>query len=337
MNCQTARRVEFVATVRDLRVSRELTGRLRVTPDRSPQNQPLAQTGSGTPESRSPTDRTDAGDSDGIERQCCHARRRSGANPGSNGGVRSESCAEALQARRPPGASRQVHGGRTNAARTLSEGSYASLYQIWLRSTRSRRPDCGDAETDPASFAYRPLVSVVTPVYNTDARWLRACIESVKSQAYPNWQLCLADDGSTRAETRALLREYEGDPRIKIKMLATNGGIAAASNEALTLARGGIRRVSRPRRRAHAGRAVRGSRASERSTRTRTSSTRTRTSSSSTAHGATRTSKPDWSPEHLPDQHVHLPPDGGAHARCSRLGGFRPATKGLRTTTWSCG
>ena len=88
------------------------------------------------------------------------------------------------------------------------------------------------------SLAYRPLVSVVTPVYNTDARWLRACIESVKSQAYPNWQLCLADDGSTRAETHAVLREYEGDPRIRIKRLAANSGIAVASNEALALAEG---------------------------------------------------------------------------------------------------
>ena len=45
-----------------------------------------------------------------------------------------------------------------------------------------------------------PLVSVIVPVFNTDARWLRACIESVKRQAYPRWQLWLADDGSGTPE-----------------------------------------------------------------------------------------------------------------------------------------
>jgi glycosyltransferase involved in cell wall biosynthesis len=120
----------------------------------------------------------------------------------------------------------------------LSEGSCRSLYQAWLREHSLTPAMIAELRGRSSSFPYRPLVSVVTPVYNTDARWLRACIESVKSQAYANWELCLVDDGSTRAETRALLDEYEGDPRIKIKMLPTNGGIAAASNEALTLAGG---------------------------------------------------------------------------------------------------
>jgi GT2 family glycosyltransferase len=141
------------------------------------------------------------------------------------------------------GAGRLARRGRfIAAARTLhghlSEGSSASLYQVWLRQHSFSPARIAEIRDRSASFLYQPLVSVVTPVFNTDPRWLRACIESVKNQAYPNWQLCLADDGSTRAETRALLREYENDPRIRIKMLATNGGIAAASNEALTLADG---------------------------------------------------------------------------------------------------
>jgi glycosyltransferase involved in cell wall biosynthesis len=128
-------------------------------------------------------------------------------------------------------AARTLHG-------ILSERARNSLYQMWLRQRSLSSAMIAEMRRRSAALPYRPLVSVVTPVYNTDARWLRACIESVRSQAYPNWELCLADDGSTRAETRSVLREYEGDPRIKIKMLAANGGIAAASNEALTLAEG---------------------------------------------------------------------------------------------------
>ncbi len=140
-------------------------------------------------------------------------------------------------------AARLVRRGRMiAAARTLhgrlSEASDSSLYQVWLRERSLSPARLAEMRQRSTSLAYRPLVSVITPVYNTDARWLRACIESVKNQTYSNWQLCLADDGSTRAETRAVLREYEGDPRIKMKMLVTNVGIAAASNEALTLAEG---------------------------------------------------------------------------------------------------
>ena len=109
---------------------------------------------------------------------------------------------------------------------------------MWLAQRTLSPNDLARMRAASESFPYRPLVSVVTPVYNTDARWLRACIESVKGQAYPHWQLCLADDGSTRQETRDVLLEYQGDPRITINRLTQNVGIARASNAALDLAEG---------------------------------------------------------------------------------------------------
>jgi O-antigen biosynthesis protein len=135
-----------------------------------------------------------------------------------------------------------LRGRMLSAARTLhgrlSGSSYPTLYQFWL-SRHARSTEALDKlREQSALLQYRPLVSVVTPVYNTDARWLRACVESVKRQAYPYWELCLADDGSTREETRAILREYQGDPRIKVETLPRNVGIAAASNAALALAEG---------------------------------------------------------------------------------------------------
>jgi hypothetical protein len=121
-----------------------------------------------------------------------------------------------------------------------SEGSdlHADLYQRWLTANTPTEGDLAAMAADAATFEYRPTISVVTPVYNTDPRWLRACIESVTRQVYPHWELCLCDDGSTVEATRGVLREYERDPRIKVVYLEKNSQISAASNAALALATG---------------------------------------------------------------------------------------------------
>lgn len=90
-----------------------------------------------------------------------------------------------------------------------------------------------------ASLVSKPLISIVVPVYNPDPAVLRNCIRSVLYQAYPHWQLCLADDCSSRADVRPLLEEWaKKDPRIRVTYLSENGGIAAATNRASQLATG---------------------------------------------------------------------------------------------------
>lgn len=84
-----------------------------------------------------------------------------------------------------------------------------------------------------------PVISVLVPTYNTPERWLRRCIESVMEQAYPRWQLCLADDASTDARCLQVLAEYAAaDPRIELVRRPRNGHISAASNTALAMATG---------------------------------------------------------------------------------------------------
>lgn len=88
-------------------------------------------------------------------------------------------------------------------------------------------------------FESTPLISVVMPVYNIDELWLREAIESVCRQLYPHWELCIADDCSTKPHIQAVLREYqEKDPRIKVIYRTANGHISEASNSALALATG---------------------------------------------------------------------------------------------------
>ena len=113
-------------------------------------------------------------------------------------------------------------------------------YASWIRQFDSLSDDDEDAiVTGAARLPYRPLLSVVMPVYNTDERWLRAAIQSVRDQLYDNWELCIADDASPDVRVREVLRELEAqEPRIKVHFRSVNGHISAASNSALALASG---------------------------------------------------------------------------------------------------
>jgi glycosyltransferase involved in cell wall biosynthesis len=84
-----------------------------------------------------------------------------------------------------------------------------------------------------------PFFSVVTPVYQTPLVVLRAAIESVRAQTFTDWELILVDDCSPDEAVRRELEAFARlDPRIRIHFRGQNGGISAASNDAVELARG---------------------------------------------------------------------------------------------------
>jgi GT2 family glycosyltransferase len=90
-----------------------------------------------------------------------------------------------------------------------------------------------------ATLTWKPLISVVVPVYNTNERHLVEMIESVRRQLYPHWELCLCDDASTEPHVDATLKKYAAlDHRIKTVRRETNGHVCAATNAAFALASG---------------------------------------------------------------------------------------------------
>jgi O-antigen biosynthesis protein len=90
-----------------------------------------------------------------------------------------------------------------------------------------------------ADLARKPLISILTPVYNTNEDLLSRCLSSVRHQAYPHWELCLVDDGSSAPHIRPLLEAFAAqDQRIRLKFLPKNKGIAEATNQAAALAQG---------------------------------------------------------------------------------------------------
>ena len=105
-------------------------------------------------------------------------------------------------------------------------------YQNWLAKN--------ETPCDPLSASdSRPVISIIVPVYNVDARWLKATIDSVLAQTYDDWQLYLINDASTASHIEPLLDQYaDKDQRIVVKHQKVNSGIAGASNVGLSLAQG---------------------------------------------------------------------------------------------------
>ncbi len=89
-----------------------------------------------------------------------------------------------------------------------------------------------------AKFSYQPLISIVMPVYNVDPIVLVEAIASVQDQIYPHWELCIADDASTQAQTQTALQLYEQHPNIHIVWRQENGHICQATNSAAERASG---------------------------------------------------------------------------------------------------
>ncbi len=84
----------------------------------------------------------------------------------------------------------------------------------------------------------RPLISLAMPAYKSDLGYLRKAIESVRGQHYPEWELCIVDDGSEQPELIAeLRRQAAADPRVRFEA-AENRGISGATNAALAMCGG---------------------------------------------------------------------------------------------------
>lgn len=161
----------------------------------------------------------------------------------------------------PLAAGMLVHPGRlapaaTKAARLYRRGGIPALrhglidkaqgdsathsYAEWHhRYAALREEDVRAIEARVAAMPRRPLISVLMPTWETPERWLRAAIQSVRAQHYPEWELCIADDASAAPHVRRVLEEAaRAEPRIKLALRQARGHISAASNDALALASG---------------------------------------------------------------------------------------------------
>jgi len=108
----------------------------------------------------------------------------------------------------------------------------SQVYKQWIEYNEEDILEISDLD-------YSPLISIITPTYNTEKKYLIDMLKSVLSQTYLNWELCIADDASSNEDTIKILKEYESNyENIKVVYRKENGHISEASNSALELAWG---------------------------------------------------------------------------------------------------
>jgi GT2 family glycosyltransferase len=112
-------------------------------------------------------------------------------------------------------------------------------YQKWLETHLVQSDGIAALRSESHGFAFQPCISIVTPVFNTPVAWLTECVESVLAQTYEKWELILVDDDSTEPEMLKALSELGArDSRIILAKDENRGGISAASNHGIDLAKG---------------------------------------------------------------------------------------------------
>ncbi len=117
-----------------------------------------------------------------------------------------------------------------------------NTYENWRKKYMVTEEELAGQRKRQKDFAFRPKFSVVVPMYKTKPAFLRDMIESLQSQTYPDWELCLADgsrEEEVLRELSAIVAGYQkNDGRVRYSTLIQNAGIAGNTNAAIKMATG---------------------------------------------------------------------------------------------------
>jgi O-antigen biosynthesis protein len=136
-------------------------------------------------------------------------------------------------------------GSKPNATQAVGETNGPSVTNRFpapagrkanIEQWRQRLRSAGE-RLDAASGA-PPVISIITPTFNTQTEWLAEAALSVVQQTFASWEWCIADDGSKDIEFHQLFTELRAISRIKVHCMSQRGGISSCLNQGLAMASG---------------------------------------------------------------------------------------------------
>ena len=111
-------------------------------------------------------------------------------------------------------------------------------YPTWVKNNRFRGADLTRLRREVTSFDYNPLFTILLMVQGSSQNLLRRTLDSVMSQVYPFWELCVCAASPDTDVGDALSLYDRLDERIRVEYLNGNEGRARTDNHALSLASG---------------------------------------------------------------------------------------------------
>jgi GT2 family glycosyltransferase len=128
---------------------------------------------------------------------------------------------------------------RYRSGALINQGFKVDPYLDWIFTNEILLNDLEIQAKGSGNFANQPLISIVTPVYRPSLQVLTYMLDSVGRQSYPHWEHCIVNGDPTDKGVESRLRAYaRKDPRITVKTLEKNLGIAGNTNAAIGMARG---------------------------------------------------------------------------------------------------
>ncbi len=106
-------------------------------------------------------------------------------------------------------------------------------YQQLLNKQKFTQSDLEKLKESALKLKYKPLISVVIPVFKPDLANLNACLQSIEEQIYESWQVCIHDDGSDKEVQNTLSQWNQKDDRFQYTSGDRHLHISGASNKAL--------------------------------------------------------------------------------------------------------
>ena len=130
------------------------------------------------------------------------------------------------------------YGIKTTYYKTVNRKKRQEDARIFMRQTMFS--DAERISQRKYRFDNPAVISILVPLYNTNASHLKAMLDSVLEQTYSKWELCLCDASDSEHDyVEKTVAEYmDYDDRIVYKRLESNGGISANTNECKALATG---------------------------------------------------------------------------------------------------
>ncbi|MBA3832469.1 MAG: glycosyltransferase [Chthoniobacterales bacterium] len=137
------------------------------------------------------------------------------------------------------GLRRKEMEGAKPSAESLGKGTPEESYDVWKREHEPGENTLAGQRQSASQWKAAPPVSLLLPVFDPPGKFLDALFASIAAQTAPNWEVCLVDGGSRRAETREIIDRWVArEPRIRLLRLPENLGVSENTNRALAMATG---------------------------------------------------------------------------------------------------